>query len=331
MLKRLAILGTAGVVAAVLAVVASAAAPQSSAAPTIEGKFQVGETLTTDNGSWSNSPNSFAYQWQRCNTSGSGCADITGAASRTYKLVAADVDHTVKALVTAANTDGKATAASTHTPVISDTTAPRNTARPVISGKTQVGETLTVSNGTWTGGATSFAFQWQQCDENGGACANVSGATSRTYGVRNADQNKTMRVLVTASNTAGKTTVNTDRSSVIQVNPTSTVVVTTTTQGNKAPSLTIVSLKLRNARAYLRFRVCDDSLSRVAIITRAQMPGKLAVTRRYGVTPEPCGVFARSWKLVPRFANAHGRYVVTVRAVDKSQRLSLLRSRSVMK
>jgi hypothetical protein len=331
MLKRLVVLATAGLVAAVLAVVASAAAPQSTSQPTIEGKFQVGETLTTDNGAWSNSPTSFTYEWQRCNTSGTGCTEITGATTRTYKLVAADVDHTVKVLVTAANVDGKATAGSDASPVISDSSAPRNTARPAITGKAQVGESLEVSNGTWTGGATSFTYQWQRCDENGGDCADVSGATAKTYGVRTADQGKTMRAEVTAHNSAGKTTVNTDRSSQIQPASTSTVVVTETTQGNKAPSITIVSLKLRNARTYLRFRVCDDSFSKVAVVTRTMMPGKLAVTRRFGVTPQPCGVFARSWKIIPRFANAHGRYVVTVRAVDKSQRLSLLRSRSVMK
>jgi len=331
MLKRLAVLVTAGVVAAFLAVAAFAAAPQSTSAPTVEGKFQVGETLTTDNGSWSNSPTSFDYQWQRCNTSGTGCTNITGATARTYKLVDADVDHTVKVLVTAANVDGKDTATSSASPVISDSSAPRNTARPVITGKAQVGETLEVSNGTWTGGASTFTYQWQRCDENGGSCVDVSGATAKTYGVRTADEGKTMRAEVTAHNTAGKTTVNTDRSSLIQAAPASTVVVTETRQGNKAPSLKIVSLKLRNARTYLRFRVCDDSFSKLAIITRAMMPGKLAITRRFGVTPQGCGVFMRSWKIAPRFAHAHGRYVVTARAVDKSHRLSLLRSRSVMK
>src|SRR3954468_1955334 len=129
MLKRLAVLAVAGAVAAVLAVAASAAAPQSTSSPTLEGKFQVGETLTTDNGSWSNSPTSFDYQWQRCNSSGSGGVNIAGASARTYKLVDADVDHTVKVLVTAANVDGKDTATSSASPVISDSSAPRNTAR----------------------------------------------------------------------------------------------------------------------------------------------------------------------------------------------------------
>ena len=327
MVKRLAVLATVGVVAAFSAVAASAAAPQSTSSPTIDGKFQVGETLTTDNGQWSNSPTSFTYQWQRCNSSGSGCIDIAGATTRTYKLVDADVDHTVKVLVTAVNVDGKATAGSDASPVISDSTAPRNTARPVVTGKMQVGEELQVSNGTWTGGATSFTYQWQRCDENGGDCADVSGATAKTYGVRSVDEGKTMRAEVTAHNTAGKTTVNTDRTAQIQPAPAGTVVVTT--QGNRAPSLKIVSLKLRNARTYLRFRVCDDTSNKLAIITRAMMPGKLAVTHRFGVNG--CGVFMRSWKLAPRFANAHGRYVVTARAVDQSKRLSLLRSRSVHK
>jgi hypothetical protein len=327
-MRRLLVLIGAGIAAGAFALAANAAAPKSTSPPTIEGKFQVGETLTAGNGLWANAPNSYTYQWQRCNSSGSGCADITGADAKTYKLVSADVDKTVRVLVTAANTDGKDTANSHPTPVISDDTAPRNSVRPAISGTAQVGETLTVSNGTWTGGATTFTYQWQRCDENGSGCVNVSGATSRSYGARSEDNGHTMRVLVTAANAAGKTTVNTDRSSQIQAAPGSTVVVTTTSATNKAPQVKFLSLRVVNKRVYARFRVCDDSFGKVTVLARAQMPLKLAYTRRYAVAPTPCGTFSRSWTLIPRFRH-HGRYVVSLRAIDKSKRLSLLAQRAI--
>jgi hypothetical protein len=154
-------------------------------------------------------------------------------------------------------------------------------------------------------------------------------ATAKSYGVNSVDRGKTMRVFVTAENGAGKTTVSTDRSGIVQASPATTVVVTTTAMGNKAPSLEFLSLKVRGKRVAVRFRVCDDSFDRIAVIARAHMPARLAYTRRYGVTPEPCGTYSRSWTMIPRFRSGHGRYVVTLRAVDKSKRLSLLASRGV--
>jgi hypothetical protein len=204
----------------VSATAAGQAAPRTTSPPTIEGKFQVDETVTATNGGWANDPTEFTYKWQRCNREGSGCANIAGATAKTYKLTTSDIDHSVRVLVTAANSDGKSTANSHPSPIISGSQAPRNTQRPVISGTTQVGQTLTVSNGEWTGGVRSFTYQWQRCDENGNNCADVAGATAKTYGVRAADEGKALRAEVTAENAAGKTTVNTDRSA--QVRPATT-------------------------------------------------------------------------------------------------------------
>src|SRR5881398_1824483 len=96
--------------AAIFVATASAAAPSNTAAPTISGTARAGQTLTASNGTWSNSPTSFSYQWQRCNIDGSGCADIAAATKEMYALVAADVDHRVRVQVTATNADGHAAA-----------------------------------------------------------------------------------------------------------------------------------------------------------------------------------------------------------------------------
>src|SRR5204862_6948273 len=82
--------------------------------------------------------------------------------------------------------------------------APSNTAAPTISGTTRHGQTLTANNGTWTGTASlSYAYQWRRCDSAGNACADIAGATSASYQLTASDVGKTLRVQVTASNTAG--------------------------------------------------------------------------------------------------------------------------------
>ena len=41
--------------------------------------------------------------------------------------------------------------------------APSNTTPPAVTGTPKVGQTLTVSNGTWTGSPTGYTYQWQRC------------------------------------------------------------------------------------------------------------------------------------------------------------------------
>src|SRR5207253_1141920 len=44
--------------------------PSNTAPPTITGTAQQGQVLTAHNGSWSNEPTSFAYEWLRCDSGG---------------------------------------------------------------------------------------------------------------------------------------------------------------------------------------------------------------------------------------------------------------------
>src|ERR1019366_1363841 len=121
--------------------------------PTISGTTQQGQTLTEANGSWTNNPTLYGYQWLRCDNSGSNCANIHNATNQTYTLTSADVNNTVAVEETASNAGGPGSPAdSTPTAVIAPP-PPVNMTRPTISGTAQVGQGLTENNGTWTNGS----------------------------------------------------------------------------------------------------------------------------------------------------------------------------------
>ncbi len=93
--------------------------PANTSLPTISGTVTQGHTLTASNGSWSNSPTGYGYQWRRCNSSGASCSDISGAGSSAYALVLADADSTIRVVVTATNIWGSTSATSSQTVSVS--------------------------------------------------------------------------------------------------------------------------------------------------------------------------------------------------------------------
>jgi len=181
----------------------SSSPPVNTAAPTISGTTTQGQTMSATTGSWTGNPApTFAYQWSRCDQAGVNCSQIAGATSASYTLVSADVSLRVRVIVTATNSAGSAQASSALSAVV--TAPPANTAAPAISGTTTEAQTLSASTGSWTGyPAPTFAYQWNRCDQAGGNCNAIAGATSSSYTQLSADVGSTLRVTVTASNTAG--------------------------------------------------------------------------------------------------------------------------------
>lgn len=320
-----------GAVALVAVATAAAAAPQNTSPPTISGTAKEGQTLTASDGSWSNTPTSFTYQWQRCANDGTACGDITGATSKTYTLVTGDVGHTVRVVVTAANADGKSSANSAPTEVVGSKGGPTNSVRPSVSGSAVVGDTLTVSNGSWTPAPSSFSRQWQRCASDGTACLDIAGATGQTYGIRSEDVGHRLRALVTAHTSTGQTTAASSTSNVVTqttVTTTQTTTTVVTTPAPKAPTVRILSLRHVRTRIYARFRICVPSPGKVALTERDQKARALPYTRHLSMSVGTCNVFSRHWLLLARYRTP-GRLLVTMRAASHGQ-LSRLASRSIL-
>ena len=92
--------------------------------------------------------------------------------------------------------------------------APSNTSLPAVAGSAKVGQTLTVSNGSWTGSPTRYAYQWQRCTSST-SCVDIASATLQTYKAVAADAGRTLRAVVTASNADGNSTANSDQTAVV--------------------------------------------------------------------------------------------------------------------
>lgn len=100
------------------AVVTTSTAPQATARPTIDGEPRVGEELTADEGTWTNNPASFAYQWQRCDLDAITCAPVVGATGKTYGVRTADLGFRLRVTVTARNGAGAGAATSLPTELV---------------------------------------------------------------------------------------------------------------------------------------------------------------------------------------------------------------------
>ena len=91
--------------------VGGCAPPISVVPPMVTGAPGVGATLTATPGVWI-LPGTDYNQWQRCRRGGSPCADLTGAASAAYTVVAADAGKRLRVRVTNTNAYGTKAASS---------------------------------------------------------------------------------------------------------------------------------------------------------------------------------------------------------------------------
>ena len=180
----------------------------------------VGKQLTATTGTWSGTrPYFFAFQWKRCSSTGTNCANIAGARGATYNVVDADVGHKLRAYVTAGNvvapltiTKNSAGVPSYGTVKAAPTSAPFPTSNPTLTphdASYPWGKVYTLSNGTWTvdGKAVTptFKYSWARCPMSG-TCTTVAGQTAKTYTSTGEDVDHSIQGFVTASYNGASTT-----------------------------------------------------------------------------------------------------------------------------
>ncbi len=334
---KLALLFPALVAGAVFASAASAAQPQTLTPPTVNDPFVQGTPVTAGNGTWAYGPTAYAYQWQRCDTDGTDCDDIAGATGQTYAPVAADVTHTLTVTVTASNSDGRNSAVSDPSGIVASTNGPTAMVQPAIAGTAKVGQTLSLTNGTWTAAPASATWQWQLCAKDGSACLNVVGATKQSYVITADAIDHTIRALVTVKTAAGDVATafsNTTGQIPFGTAPktTTTTATTTTTgataSGHTAPTLTFLSLRRSGKRVYARYKVCTSSPGVVRITAQDAKAKTKSQTHAFAVHATTCGSYSNDWALGASFRSP-GRYVVTLRAADPTGARSKVVSRSL--
>lgn len=168
--------------------------------PKLTGKAKAGITLTAVPGTWMPGT-TLSYQWY------ANGKKISGATKATFTPKQAQVGKKITVKVT-----GKK---SGHTTVTKTSKATAKVAKysklkspvPKVTGTAKAGLTLKATNVTWTSG-TALSYQWYA---NG---KKISGATSKTYTLKQAQVGKRITVKVTGKKVGYSTTSKTSKATV---------------------------------------------------------------------------------------------------------------------
>ena len=148
--------------------------------------------LLVDNGSQTGTPPiTHSYDWKR-DTVSIGAPDLN-----TYTTVPADEDTTITCEVTASNVFGSDMDTSNGI-FIDEDTPPAFTANPVLTGDSDVGSLMSVTDGVVTGSAPiTFTYDWKR------DAVSIGAPDLNTYTTVVADENTTLTCEVTATNAFG--------------------------------------------------------------------------------------------------------------------------------
>jgi hypothetical protein len=111
--------GSTSATSSATSVVNQPSAPVNVSQPTISGTFEQGQTLKASPGTWLTvTLPTYSYAWQRCNSAGASCANISGAVGPQVQLTSGDVGSTIRVAVTAVDLGGLSVALSATGPVV---------------------------------------------------------------------------------------------------------------------------------------------------------------------------------------------------------------------
>jgi thermitase len=192
-------------------------APEPGAVPVNEtlpaiingSEAQQGKMLTAADGSWTNAPTEFKYQWLRCNSAGElgSCTPIAGATEQKYTPVEADVNHELRIREIAKNAAGESEPGFSAPTAVVLPAPPAPKSPPTISGEAKQGQTLKETHGEWTNNPTGYSIEWLRCESTGANCNAILGATKAEYTLVEADVGHKLRAREIASNAGGASEV----------------------------------------------------------------------------------------------------------------------------
>jgi hypothetical protein len=129
-----------------------------------------------------------------------------------------DGQHTLKVTVA----DAAQNASVVYDATISTRNAPANTSLPSVetSGHSLLGAPLSAQRGEWDApagaGAIAYSYQWERCDSQGNSCQPIPAAQGSSYTPAAGELGHTLRVLVTATNNDGATSLQSAASAVLE-------------------------------------------------------------------------------------------------------------------
>lgn len=163
--------------------------PTATVAPAITGTAIFGQTLSSNTGTWSNSPTSYSYQWSRSATANGTYSNIAGATNSTYSLVTDDVEQFIKVTVTATNSSGSASSTSSATTQINKANQ-NSLSVSTLAGNFGTPLVLNAIGGSGVGNITySYAQGTTTCTLNGNVLSASSTGTCLIIGTKAADSN----------------------------------------------------------------------------------------------------------------------------------------------
>ena len=183
-----------------------------TALPTLSGTAAVGQTLRSTTGNWTSATTiSYSHQWQRCSTlDTTSCSNISRATSSNYRLKTADAGLYIRNVVSAKNSAGTVSIATSLSGAIGSLPALSGTI--TISGTARQGFTLTASSPVWSGTPTpSVSYQWMVCTSvvrtqttsQPRGCTNIAGAFALNYNIQSTDVGKFLILRTSATNSYG--------------------------------------------------------------------------------------------------------------------------------